>query len=247
MSCKSSALLILLVAALLAVANPQKTNAQFKNPFKNTPLDPDTWRIPRAESGGSNLSVISGPFITSNGQVYSGTGNSGQKPVYVGKAYKKQVQGRWYWMSSYSDIYGKPQPRLTSAPYKLDEQPREKNRRSWPNALTTYHKDENGRTYMYQQTAGKSSQLTVSRQGRLIHKAERFDGYPVNHNGRAYWTFRVTFTCQGSPPWTYEAMRGGVFLIYVPSNGNGRILYSTDCGNTFVPERNCPPAGWAQR
>ena len=82
-------------------------------PVDNTPLDPDTWRPGSGgqEDSGSSVQVVTSPSIDNNGNVWSGSGSSGGGNRIVGKAtLKRDSSGRAYWVSNYSNIYGRPQP-----------------------------------------------------------------------------------------------------------------------------------------
>lgn len=91
------------------ITNPGKLVKDTKNRIGDGRKGPILFHRP--EESGSYLAVTSRPFIDKNGWVYSGTGNSGQTPRRVRKAGERRLNGRWMWVSSYSDIIGKPSPR----------------------------------------------------------------------------------------------------------------------------------------
>lgn len=108
------------VAILCGIAccvSAGSAEAQFPRPprlprLTNTPFDPNTWRLPINRPGSgqnvSGLQVVTGPHIDANtGRIYSGSGNSSQNESVVGQAQMVHYQGRAYWVSNYSNRYGR--------------------------------------------------------------------------------------------------------------------------------------------
>jgi len=114
-----------------------------------------------------------------------------------------------------------------------------------PTKMTTYHRDSNGRTYAYSMTAGGRSQLRVERPGKLLHVGQFIR--TTTRKGEAYGRYRFTYTSDTAPSWAINATNRRTYEAWVPLDGEGVILYSANRGNTFVPESEVPPAGYARR
>jgi len=129
-------------------------------PLANTPFDTSTW-IPKNNSTGSGLQVVTSPYIDSRGNVWSGSGDGGPGFI-VGKA---QMQwsastGAAYWVSNYRNHYGRVQPRRADSRY--DKGATNSNVTSIP--LSRYSINSSGDTYF------RSSQGTSKYMGKAQRK-----------------------------------------------------------------------------
>jgi len=126
---KSFNTLILTVA--LVGLSCSAASAQFKipkfsvpRPIKNTPFDPTNTPSFKPRESDSYLSVLVPPSMDANGNIWSGSSRADGKGKYVGKAklaYGKS--GKAYYVSNYTNSWGKVQPTQRRAPNKFDRKP----------------------------------------------------------------------------------------------------------------------------
>lgn len=104
--------------------------------------------FPKREESTSSLQFVTGPYIDANGNVWSGSGSGGSAGSVVGKAsLQYNNQGRAYWVSNYSNIYGRVQSPIRATKHDKGE----------PLGTTegSIKQFKNGKWYVYEKRNGQ--------------------------------------------------------------------------------------------